>query len=78
MEVLVVVGVAEIRQVERVAVAAECRVLGKLEEVLDMVVLPKWKRSGPCWSPKNRRMLSEKWKGMMWPLRCGLGIRTWV
>ena len=46
------VGVVEIRQVERVVVVAECCVMGKLEEVLDMVVLPEWRRSGPCWSPK--------------------------
>ena len=41
------VGVVEIRQVERVVVVAECCVMGKLEEVLDMVVLPEWGRSGP-------------------------------
>ena len=38
----------EIRQVERVVVVAECCVMGKkLEEVLDMVVLPEWGRGGP-------------------------------
>ena len=45
------VGVAEIKQVERVAVVVECRVWGKLEEVLDTVALPEWMRSGPYWSP---------------------------
>ena len=48
MEVLEVVGVVEIRQVERVVVVVECCVMGKLGEVLDMVVLPEWRRrSGP-------------------------------
>ena len=41
------VGAVEIRQVDRVVVVAECCVMGKLEEVLDMVVLPEWRRSGP-------------------------------
>ena len=50
MEVLVAVGVAGIKQVERVVVVVECRVWGKLEEVLDTVVLLEWKRSGPYWS----------------------------
>ena len=45
------VGVVEIKQVERVVVVVECRVLGKLEEVLDTVVLPEWMRSGPYLSP---------------------------
>ena len=46
------VGVVEIRQVERVVVVVECCVMGKLGEVLDMVVLPEWRISGPHWSPK--------------------------
>ena len=45
------VGVVEIRQVERVVVVVECCVTGKLGEVLDMVVLPEWRISGPHWSP---------------------------
>ena len=45
------VGAAEIKQVERVVVVVECRVRGKLEEVLDTVVLLEWRRSGPYWSP---------------------------
>ena len=43
----------EIRQVERVVAVVECCVVGKLEEVLDMVVLPEWRRSGPHWSPNT-------------------------
>ena len=41
---------AGIKQVERVVVVVECRVWGKLEEVLGTVVLLEWKRSGPYWS----------------------------
>ena len=43
----------EIRQVERVVAVVECCVVGKLEEVLDMVVLPEWRRSGPHWNPNT-------------------------
>ena len=53
MEGLVAVGVAEIEQVERAVVVVECRVWGKLEEVLDTVVWLKWRWSGPYWSPSN-------------------------
>ena len=41
------VEAVEIRQVERIVVVAECCVMGKPEEVLDMVVLPEWGWGGP-------------------------------
>ena len=42
------VGVVEIRQVERVVVVVECCVMGKLGEVLDMVALPLESKIGGC------------------------------
>ena len=45
------VAVAGIGQVERVVVVVEWCPMGKLEVVLDMVVLPEWRKSGPRWNP---------------------------
>ena len=45
------VAVVGTGQVERVVVVVEWCPMGKLEVVLDMVVLPEWRRSGQRWSP---------------------------
>ena len=47
------VEVVEIRQVEQVAVAVECCLMGRPGVVLDMVVRPEWRRSGQSWNPNN-------------------------